>query len=69
MSVYIHNETLGQEQWFFAGSKVSQVIDSAKTNAPPYNGGIIHQSSFVFTTLRCRIWGLFHGYGLLKVRS
>lgn len=69
MSVYIHTETLGQEQWFFAGSKVSQVIDPLKVNAPPYNGGIIHQSSFFLTVLRCRIWGFFHGYGILKVRA
>lgn len=68
MTVFIHSETLGNEQWIGAGSKVAQVIDTSKEHAPPFNGGIIHQSSFVFTITRCRIWGLLHGYGLLKVK-
>lgn len=66
MSVTLHRETLGSEQWIGAGSKVCQVIDSSKVNSPPFNGGVIHQSSFFFTVTRCRIWALLHGYGWLS---
>lgn len=65
---YLHPEVLGSEQWFFAGAKVCQVIDPRKESAPPFNGGIVHQSSFVLPRTRCRIWALLHGYGWLPVK-
>lgn len=68
LSAWVTHEVLGAEQWIGAGSTVWQVIDTTKAT-PEDSRGIVHQAQIipVARRLRCRLWGLLHGYGWLPV--